>query len=94
MTRYLSLLKFTSQGAQQIGASPDRAAQFRAAAEAAGVVVEDLSWSFGQYDGVLIMKAENEQAALAQIAQLVKAGNVQAESMRLYSAEEVTAIVS
>ena len=88
MVRYLSLLKFTPQGLQKMEQSTERAHAFRLEAEAAGVTVEAAYWGVGAYDGVVILTAEDEHAALRQIARLARGGNVQPESLRLYSAEE------
>src|SRR5262249_14778603 len=55
MARYLTLIRFTEQGAKTIKKSTARAADFRAAAEKVGVKVEAQYWTTGAYDGVLIL---------------------------------------
>ena len=56
MSRYISLIRFTEQGALALKQSTDRAAAFHKAAEKAGVKVEAQYWTVGAYDGVLILR--------------------------------------
>ena len=68
MARYISLLRFTSQGVRNLKKSPARAAAFRKAAERTGVKIEAQVWTNGNYDGVLILSAANQTIALKAIA--------------------------
>ena len=93
MARYVTLLKFTSQGARALKRSPARAAAFRKAAERVGVKVEALLWTVGAYDGLLLLNARDEKAALRCLTQLASAGFVRTESLQAFDAEEFQAIV-
>lgn len=89
MVRYISLLKFTHQGAEKMEASTNRARMFQEEAKTAGVQVEGTYWcTGGTYDGVLILTAENEHAALQQLVKLRQTGDLTVESMRLFSPDE------
>ena len=91
--RYVSLLQFTAPGARAIHKSPARAASFRKEAQKAGVEVEALYWTVGAYDGVLILSAEDECAALRCLAKLARAGNVRTETLQAFDADQFSAIV-
>lgn len=93
MTRYVSLIRFTEQGARAISKSTNRAAAFRKAAEKAGVRVEAQYWTVGAYDGLLILSAANERQALRQLAQLARTGNVRSETLQALTANEFKAVV-
>jgi uncharacterized protein with GYD domain len=93
MTRYLTLLRFTQQGARAIKKSPGRAADFAKTCRKAGVTVESQLWTAGSYDGVLILSGDNEARVLNVIATLASLGNVQTESLRAFNAKEFGAIV-
>jgi len=93
MARYISLLRFTPQGAKSLKSSPARAAAFRKAAEKSGVRIEAQLWTTGAYDGILIVSAASETKALNAIARLVAAGNVTTHSLQAFDAEEFAAIV-
>jgi uncharacterized protein with GYD domain len=88
MTRYLTLLRFTEQGLQQLKKSTARAAEFKAAAAKAGVNVEAQYWTTGGYDGALLFTAEDETNALRCLAALAAAGNVRTETLRALDARE------
>jgi len=94
MTRYISLLRFTPQGARNLKHSPTRAAAFRKASEKAGVKVETQLWTVGTYDGILILSAPNEAAALNAIARLAATGNVTTQTLQAFDAKEFGKIVS
>lgn len=88
MPRYISLLRFTDKGAQELKKSTQRAHAFDRAAEKAGVKVEGQYWTMGTYDGALIISAENEVKALRLLADLATQGNVRSETMLALSDEE------
>ena len=93
MARYVSLIRFTAQGARNLRQSPARASAFHRAAEKAGVKVEAQLWTVGAYDGIMILNAPNETKALSVVAKLAALGNVSTQSMRAFDAKEFAAIV-
>ncbi len=94
MVRYLTLLKFTHQGAAKMEESTHRADIFQQEAATAGIHVESVYWcSGGTYDGVLIFRAPDEHTALHQLTNLRKSGDVTLESSRLFTAAEFDILV-
>ena len=93
MARYVSLLKFTQQGVRSLKESSARAAAFCKAAEKAGVKVEAQLWTAGEYDGILILSADDETKVLATIAKLAALGNVQTQTLQAYDSTQFGAIV-
>jgi uncharacterized protein with GYD domain len=93
MARYVSLLKFTSQGIRSLKGSSARAAAFCKAAEKAGVKVEAQLWTAGEYDGILILSADDETKVLATIAKLAALGNVQTQTLQAFDSTQFAAIV-
>lgn len=94
MPTYVSLIRFTSQGLQNIHESPHRALSFKAAARKAGIKVTQLLWSMGAYDGVILFEAPNEGAAAGLMLALDALGNVQTTTLRTFNAEDFAKIVS
>ena len=92
MARYVTLIRFTEQGARAIKQSATRAQAFRKAAEKAGVTIEAQYWTVGTYDGVLILRGE-EQNVLHQLAELARLGNVRTATLPAFDAGEFKAIV-
>jgi uncharacterized protein with GYD domain len=92
MARYVSLIRFTDQGARALKKSAARALGFRKAAEKIGITVEAQLWTAGACDGVLILSGE-EKKILRCLAQLVALGNVRTETLPAFDAREFKAIV-
>jgi len=88
MPRYLTLLKFTDQGAKNLSKSSSRAEAFLKAAGKAGVKVEAQFWTTGNYDGALILSAKDENNVLRCLAKLAAAGNVRTEALKAFDSAE------
>jgi uncharacterized protein with GYD domain len=84
MVRYISLLRFTEQGAKNIKKSTNRAHEFDKVAAKSGVKIEGQFWTLGAYDGVLILTADSEEKALHCLAELASQGNVRTETMQAF----------
>jgi len=93
MPRYISLIRFTQQGAKAIKQSANRARAFAEGAAKAGVKIEEQYWTLGACDGVVILSADNEKKALHLLTELAAAGNVRTETMQAFSDAEFDAIV-
>ena len=92
MARYISLLRFTEQGAKNVKKSTSRAHQFDKMAAKAGVKVEGQYWTMGKYDGVLIVSADSEQKVLHLLTSLASLGNVRTATMQAFEDKEFDAI--
>ena len=64
MPKYITLIRFTEQGAKNIKQSTTRARAFVEAAAKAGVTIEAQYWTAGSYDGALILSADSGRKAL------------------------------
>lgn len=93
MARYITLLRFTEQGAKNIKKSTTRAHDFDNLAAKAGVKVEGQYWTVGSCDGVLILNAADEQPMLHLLTELAALGNVHTETMKALTDKEFGAIV-
>lgn len=93
MPAYVTLFNFTEQGFKDIKSTVKRA---RAAAEAsknAGGRFIGVWWLLGQYDGIVISEAPDEETATRLFAAIGMQGNVKTMSMRAFSEEEMERIV-
>ncbi|HKS20971.1 MAG TPA: GYD domain-containing protein [Bradyrhizobium sp.] len=93
MVTYVVLGNFTDQGARNAKDSPKRADAFKQMAKTLGVTVKDLFWTQGRYDVVTIIEAPDETSAMSLSLSLSALGNVRTESLRAFSAAEMTAAV-
>ena len=92
MPKYVSLIRFTDQGARGVKNSTTRAQAFAQAAAKAGVRVEAQYWTLGSYDGILILDADTEQKALRCLAELESKGAVRANTMPAFDARQFRAL--
>ena len=90
MTTYVVLAKFTDQGIRNAKESPKRADAFKEMAKTFGVTVKELVWTQGRYDIVTIVEAPDESAAMSLNLSLGALGNVRTETLRAFSAAEMT----
>ena len=93
MVTYVVLGNFTDQGARNAKDSPKRADAFKQMAKTLSVTVKDLFWTQGRYDVVTIIEAPDETSAMSLSLSLSALGNVRTESLRAFSAAEMTAAV-
>jgi uncharacterized protein with GYD domain len=93
MVTYVALTKFTDQGIRNAKESPKRADAFKQMAKTFGVTVKEIVWTQGRYDIVTILEAPDETAAMSLTLSLGALGNVRTESLRAFSAAEMTEIV-
>ncbi len=93
MATYVVLAKFTEQGIRNAKESPKRANAFKEMAKTFGVTVKELVWTQGRYDIVTIVEAPDETSAMSLNLSLAALGNVRTETLRAFSAAEMTAIV-
>lgn len=88
MPRYISLLRFTEKGSSSIKQSTSRARAFARAIAKSGVKVEQQYWTLGQYDGVLVLQADNQEQAVHGLTLLSAAGFCRTETLIAFNDEE------
>jgi uncharacterized protein with GYD domain len=93
MVAYVMLANFTDQGIRNAKESPKRAEAFKELAKTFGVTVRDIVWTQGRYDVVTIVDAPDESSFMSLTLSLGALGNVRTESLRAFSAAEMTKMV-
>jgi uncharacterized protein with GYD domain len=93
MPAYISLFNTTEQGIKTIKETVKRGEAFRKQTEAAGGRVIGIWWLLGQYDGIVIVEAPNEDTAMRQLIANGMAGNNRTTTFRAFSEEEMARIV-
>ena len=93
MPAYVSLFNFTDQGIKAVKGTVERTQMIKEAAKAAGGRVIGVWWLMGQYDGILISEAPDEETAARQLIANGMAGNTRSVTMRAFSEDEMSKIV-
>jgi uncharacterized protein with GYD domain len=94
MATFISTIKFTQQGIKGIDESTKRAAALKAAAKKLGVKVTNIYWTLGEYDGLLILEAPDDETASSLLLHLGMLGNVHTTTCRAFTAAEMDKIVA
>lgn len=94
MATYVVLYRFTDEGRKDIKGTVKRAAEVRKDNEARGFKVVGHYWTQGRYDLVTIVEAPSEEAMMAGLFSVAEAGNVQSETLRAFTDEEMDRLLS
>jgi uncharacterized protein with GYD domain len=93
MATYVVLGKFTDQGIRTVKETTKRADAFKEMAKGASITVKDILWTQGRYDVVTVLEAPDEAAFMSLQLSLGSRGNLRTETLRAFSADEMTKIV-
>jgi uncharacterized protein with GYD domain len=93
MATYITLLKWTQQGASKMKDSPKRLDAGRKAFKKLGAEIKDVYLTMGQYDLVCVIDAPSDEVAAKVLLQLGSQGNVQTETLKAFSEAEYRKII-
>lgn len=94
MPMYISLMTWTEKGEKNVRDTAKRAAAFAKSAQKFGLKNIQEYWTMGQYDGVLLFEAPDDETATAAMLSLGTLGNVSTQTMRAFTAAEMEKIVA
>ena len=94
MLTYITLIRFSDEGAKTIKESPARLDRARVAVEAAGGKIKAFYLTLGQYDAVAINEAPSEEAYAATLLAIASAGAIRTETLRAFTEEEYRKIIA
>jgi uncharacterized protein with GYD domain len=94
MGYYVTLIRYTQQGAAKIKESPARLDAAKKAAEAAGGKIDAWYLTVGKYDAVLVSEFPNDEAAAKFMLSTGAMGNVTTQTMKAFSEAEYRKIVA
>ena len=93
MPTYVSLLSFTDQGIRTIRDTLDRGQRAAELAQKHGARLEQLYWTVGPYDLVVIVEAPDEESATAFLLEAGSGGAIRTTTLRAYDREEMSRII-
>ncbi len=93
MASYLTLIKFTERGIQEIKDTCKRAAEFKAHASKHGVQVKEQYWTLGRFDGLIVFEAPDDETATAAMLSLSSRQYVTTQTLRSFNAAEMAKMV-
>jgi uncharacterized protein with GYD domain len=93
MPNYVVLMNWTDQGIKSVRDTVQRREQADAQAERHGARIEQVYWTVGPYDIVVILEAPDDESATAMLLELSSAGSLRTTTLRAYDREEMTGII-
>jgi uncharacterized protein with GYD domain len=93
MATYIVLGQFTDQGIRNVKETAKRAEALKAMAKKVGATIKEVYWTLGQYDVLTIVEAPDDASATALFLSIGALGNVRTQSLRAFSADEMTRIL-
>jgi len=94
MAKYISLVKYTGKGIENVKQSPSRLDDFKKLCESMGVKVESFYLTMGRCDMLLILDAPDSAAVAKIILATTSKGSVSTETMQAFSEAEYRKIIS
>ncbi|HLZ42203.1 MAG TPA: GYD domain-containing protein [Candidatus Sulfotelmatobacter sp.] len=88
MPHYISLIRYTQKGVENLKDSPKRLEATRKAFEAAGGKLTAIYWTLGQYDAVAIGELTEGAAGLRVNLAGAMQGYIRSETLQAFTEEE------
>lgn len=94
MPHYISLIRYTQKGVENLKDSPKRLEATKKAFEAAGGKLKAIYWTLGQYDAVAIGEFSDDEVGLRVNLAGAMQGYIRSETMRAFTEEEFRKAIS
>lgn len=94
MVTYLMLWTWTQPAIENVRDTVHRADRVIDAFKRHGVTVRELYWTEGQFDGFIVLEAEDEQTVAAAVLANDALGRIRTQTLRAFSEDEMKQIVS
>ncbi len=90
---YIVLMRFTDQGIRNVKDTIGRAEAEKSEAEKLGCKFT-VYWTLGKYDGIGILEAPNDDAAMEFGLRVGRLGNTRTTTLKAFTEEEIAKIVN
>jgi uncharacterized protein with GYD domain len=94
MGHYITLIRYTQQGAAKIKESPTRLDAAKKAAEAAGGKINAWYLTMGHHDAVIISEFPNDEALAKFMLSTGALGNITTQTLKAFTETEYRKIIS
>lgn len=94
MPTYITLMRYTQKGIENIKESPARLDEAKKAFQAMGAELKEYYLTMGQYDAVIISEGPNDETAAKLSLLIGSQGAVRTETFRAFNQEEYRKMVT
>ena len=93
MPTYISLIKFTQKGTENIKDSPERLKKAIEMVESSGGKMKKVYYTLGQYDAITISEYPNEEAVMKAMFAFGSLGSAKTETLVAVSSEKAVELI-
>ncbi|HZV50592.1 MAG TPA: GYD domain-containing protein [Candidatus Dormibacteraeota bacterium] len=94
MAAYVTLIRYTQTGIQNIKESPSRLERARRIANSMGATIKDVYLTMGRYDMVALVEAPDDATVAKALLAIGSAGAITTETLRAFPESEYREIVT
>ncbi len=94
MATYISLLRFTQQGIENIKESPERLDAVKELCKSMGSELKEFYLVTGHYDAVVVTEGPDDETAVKLALKIGSVGAVRTETLRAFPEEEYRKIIA
>ncbi len=94
MAKYISLIKYTAKGIENIKESPSRLDAFNQLCESMGAKVDGFYLTMGRYDIIVIVDAPDSETVAKIILATASRGAISTETLPAFTEEEYRKVIS
>jgi len=94
MATYISLIKYTQKGIENIKESPNRLDAAKQAFKAMGAEIKEYYLVTGQYDAVVISEAPNDETVAKLALSIGSKGSIRTETFRAFPEDEYRKVIA
>jgi uncharacterized protein with GYD domain len=94
MAKYISLVKYTAKGAENVKESPTRLDAFKQLCESMGAKVDGFYLTMGRYDMIVIVDAPDPETVAKIILTTASGGSVSTETLPAFAEAEYRKVIS
>ena len=88
MSNYIILYNWTDQGIRNVKDVPKRIENFKSELEKVGAKLINEYFTFGEYDGVIIVEAPHDKAIMKEMLSTGSLGNVRTKILKAFTYNE------
>ena len=94
MATYITLVRYTQQGIENIKEGPNRLDVAKQAFKAMGAELKEYYLVMGQYDAVVISEAPNDETVAKLALSIGSKGSIRTETLRAFSEDEYRKVIA
>ena len=94
MPTYMSLIKYTQKGAENMKESPNRLNAAKEIFKSMGAELKSFYLAMGRFDAVVISEIPDDETVMKLAITLSSAGAVRTEGFRIFNEEEYRKLIS